>query len=54
MGVAKDLGLDQLPYITLAFDIETALLQLGYSNMFMNVAAGMSALLCDQHFSPKQ
>jgi citrate synthase len=53
LHLAKELGYDDSPYIKLAFDVESCLLQ-GRWRMRMNIAALIAALAADQGLSSEE
>jgi hypothetical protein len=53
MKLAKELGMDQRPFVRLAFDVEKALLA-GRYRLHMNFAALAAALVADMGFSARE
>ncbi len=53
MRLAKELGLDNKPYISLAFEVEKTLLA-GRWRLHINIASVLAALAADQGFSPHE
>jgi Citrate synthase, C-terminal domain len=53
MKLAKELGMDQRPFVRLAFDVERALLE-GRYRLRMNFAALAAALVADMGFSARE
>ncbi|MEJ2446020.1 MAG: hypothetical protein P8Y42_21645 [Exilibacterium sp.] len=54
MAAASELGFANGPMVTLAFEVEATLLELGLRTAYLNAGGLISALFCDQGFSLRE